>query len=76
VREAAIEGARLRLRPILMTSLAFCLGVVPLAIASGAGAVSRQVLGTAVLGGMLGVTILGILLTPVLYVILQGRKAS
>jgi multidrug efflux pump subunit AcrA (membrane-fusion protein) len=76
VREAAIEAARLRLRPILMTSMVFCLGVVPLAIASGAGAVSRQALGTAVLGGMLGATILGVVFTPVLYVILQGRKAS
>jgi HAE1 family hydrophobic/amphiphilic exporter-1 len=74
VLDAAIEGAKLRLRPILMTSLAFCLGVVPLAIASGAGAVSRQALGTAVLGGMLGVTLLGIVFTPVLYVMLQWRK--
>ena len=76
VLDAAIEGARLRLRPILMTSLAFCLGVVPLAVATGAGAVSRQALGTAVLGGMLGVTILGIIFTPALYVILQWRKAE
>ena len=75
-REAAVESARLRLRPILMTSLSFCLGVAPLVVASGAGAVSRQVLGTAVLGGMLGVTILGVVFTPVLYVILQGRKSA
>ncbi|MGD1870340.1 MAG: efflux RND transporter permease subunit [Neomegalonema sp.] len=66
--KAAVEAARLRLRPILMTSLAFILGVVPLLIATGAGAEMRQALGTAVFFGMLGVTIFGLLLTPIFYV--------
>jgi hydrophobe/amphiphile efflux-1 (HAE1) family protein len=66
--EAAIEACRLRLRPILMTSFAFILGVVPLVIASGAGAEMRQALGTAVFFGMVGVTLFGLLLTPVFYV--------
>ncbi len=66
--EAAIEAARLRLRPILMTAFAFILGVVPLVIATGAGAEMRQALGTAVFAGMLGVTIFGLFLTPVFYV--------
>ena len=66
--EAALEAARLRLRPILMTSFAFILGVVPLVIATGAGAEMRQVLGTAVFSGMIGVTLFGIFLTPVFYV--------
>jgi multidrug efflux pump len=66
-REAALEAARLRLRPILMTSMAFILGVVPLVLAHGAGAEMRQVLGTAVFSGMLGVTLFGIFLTPVLF---------
>ena len=66
--EAAVEAARLRLRPILMTSFAFILGVAPLVIASGAGAEMRQALGTAVFFGMLGVTFFGLLLTPVFYV--------
>src|SRR5207253_1208489 len=68
ITDAAIEAARLRLRPILMTSFAFILGVVPLVIASGAGAEMRQALGTAVFFGMLGVTFFGIFLTPVFYV--------
>ncbi len=75
-REAAVEAAQLRIRPILMTSFAFIMGVLPLVIATGAGAVSRQALGTAVFGGMLGVTLLGINFTPALYVLMQGRKAS
>ncbi len=70
--EAAIEAARLRLRPILMTSLAFILGVVPLVIASGEGAELRQALGTAVFAGMLGVTLFGLIFTPVFYVLAQG----
>ncbi|MDD9911270.1 MAG: multidrug efflux RND transporter permease subunit [Ahrensia sp.] len=68
-QDAAIQAARLRLRPILMTSFAFILGVVPLMIASGAGAEMRQALGTAVFFGMLGVTVFGLLFTPVFYVI-------
>ncbi len=66
--EAAIEAAHLRLRPILMTSFAFILGVLPLAVATGAGAEMRQALGTVVIFGMLGVTFFGIFLTPVFYV--------
>lgn len=66
--EAAIEASRLRLRPILMTAFAFILGVVPLMIATGPGAEMRQALGTAVFFGMLGVTFMGLFLTPVFYV--------
>ncbi|MBS0192155.1 MAG: multidrug efflux RND transporter permease subunit [Phycisphaerales bacterium] len=62
--DAALEGAKLRLRPILMTSFAFVLGCVPLAIASGAGAISRQVMGTAVIGGMLASTLIAIFIIP------------
>ncbi|HEX3870510.1 MAG TPA: efflux RND transporter permease subunit, partial [Pirellulales bacterium] len=71
-REAVLEACRLRLRPILMTSFAFILGVVPLVIAHGAGAEMRQMLGMAVFSGMLGVTIFGIFLTPVFYDVLQS----
>ena len=66
--EAATEAARLRMRPILMTSLAFILGVVPLVWAIGAGAELRQALGTAVFSGMIGVTFFGLIFTPVFYV--------
>jgi multidrug efflux pump len=69
---AAAEAARIRLRPILMTSFAFIMGVFPLVVASGAGAESRQVLGTAVFSGMMGVTVFGLLLTPVFYVSVQS----
>lgn len=69
--EAVIEASRIRLRPILMTSFAFILGVVPLMIASGAGAEMRQALGTSVFSGMLGVTFLGLFLTPVFYVVIR-----
>ncbi len=69
--EAAIEAATLRLRPILMTSFAFILGVVPLMIAKGAGAEMRNALGTAVFSGMLGVTFFGLLLTPVFYTVIR-----
>jgi multidrug efflux pump subunit AcrB len=65
--EAAAEAARLRLRPILMTSFAFILGVLPLVIAKGAGAEMDQALGTAVFAGMIGVTFFGIFLTPVFF---------
>ncbi|HEX7377337.1 MAG TPA: multidrug efflux RND transporter permease subunit [Pirellulales bacterium] len=71
-REAAINAAKLRLRPILMTSFAFILGVVPLVVAKGAGHEMRQQLGTAVCSGMTGVTFCGIFLTPVFYVVLQA----
>jgi len=69
--EAAIEASRLRLRPILMTSLAFTMGVVPLVLSSGAGSEMRQAIGVAVFFGMLGVTFFGLLLTPVFYVVVQ-----
>ncbi|MCJ2058513.1 multidrug efflux RND transporter permease subunit [Methylobacterium sp. J-048] len=75
-REAAVEAARVRLRPILMTSFAFILGVVPLAIATGAGSEMRQSLGTAVLTGMLGVTVFGLLFTPTFYVIVRRWGAK
>jgi hydrophobe/amphiphile efflux-1 (HAE1) family protein len=71
LRDAVLEACRLRLRPILMTSFAFILGVVPLVIATGAGAEMRQTLGMAVFSGMLGVTLFGIFLTPVFYYVLQ-----
>ena len=78
---AAREAAQTRLRPILMTSFAFILGVVPLVIATGAGAEMRQSLGTAVFSGMLGVTLFGLLFTPVFYVVVRwigrlGRRHS
>jgi multidrug efflux pump subunit AcrB len=66
--EAAIDAARTRLRPILMTSFAFILGVAPLVFSSGAGAEMRQALGTAVFAGMIGVTVFGLIFTPVFYV--------
>jgi gold/copper resistance efflux pump len=72
--EAAIEAARLRLRPILMTSLAFIMGVVPLVLATGAGAEMRQAMGVAVFFGMIGVTLFGLVLTPVFYVITSGKR--
>ncbi len=68
---ATLEACQLRLRPIMMTSLAFILGVVPLMISAGAGAEMRQTLGTAVFSGMLGVTLFGIFLTPVFYYVIQ-----
>jgi len=71
VVEAALKGARLRLRPILMTSFAFILGCVPLYIAAGAGSLSRQQLGTVVVWGMLIATLLGIFLTPVLFTVVE-----
>lgn len=74
VLEAVTEASRLRFRPILMTSLAFILGVVPLVTASGAGSVSRQSVGTAVFAGMIGVTVLGVFFIPVLYVLMQKRS--
>lgn len=76
--EAALEGARLRLRPILMTSFAFICGCLPLCIADGAGAASRQILGTAVVAGMLLATVIAILFVPMLYVSIErlfARKA-
>jgi len=77
--DAALEGARLRLRPILMTSFAFILGCVPLWTAKGAGAVGRQVLGTSVIVGMGAATALGIFIVPVLFVLVErltGKKKT
>ncbi len=73
--QAVLEAARLRLRPILMTSIAFIMGVVPLVLAHGAGAEVRQSMGATVFAGMIGVTIFGLFLTPVFYVLVQRRDA-
>jgi multidrug efflux pump subunit AcrB len=73
--DAAVQAARTRLRPILMTSFAFILGVLPLAIATGAGAEMRQSLGTAVFFGMIGVTLFGLIFTPVFYVVMRALVA-
>jgi len=72
--KAAIEGARLRFRPILMTSLAFILGVIPLMTASGAGAEARKVMGTSVFSGMVVATIIGVILIPAFFVMIEGNK--
>ena len=74
--EATLEACRLRLRPILMTSFAFIIGVIPLAVASGAGAEMRRSLGIAVFSGMLGVTLFGIFLTPVFFSVIQGLSET
>ena len=68
LRDAAIEAARIRFRPIIMTSMAFILGVVPLVIASGAGAASQRAIGTGVIGGMLSATLLGVIFVPIFFV--------
>jgi len=72
--EAAVEAARLRFRPLFMTALSFVLGVVPLLVASGAGSASRRSLGTAVFGGMLLSTVIGVFLTPVFFVFVQKLR--
>jgi multidrug efflux pump len=76
--QAAIEASRLRLRPILMTSMAFVMGVLPLVLSTGAGAEMRQAMGVAVFAGMIGVTAFGLFLTPVFYVLLRkpGRQPT
>src|SRR5690606_35707656 len=71
LREAIVEAARLRFRPILMTSFAFIMGVSPLAVSSGAGANARHAIGTGVIGGMLFATFLGLLMIPVFYVVVR-----
>jgi multidrug efflux pump len=76
VVEAAIEASRLRLRPILMTSFAFIMGVLPMAVSTGAGAEMRNAMGIAVFAGMLGVTLFGLILTPVFYVLLRNLRLS
>lgn len=70
--EAALTGARIRLRPILITSFAFILGTVPLGIATGAGAVSRQIIGTVVIRGMLAVTCIAVCLIPVTFYVVEN----
>lgn len=74
--QAAIEASRLRLRPILMTSLAFIMGVLPLVLSSGAGAEMRHAMGVAVFAGMIGVTAFGLFLTPVFYVVLRRMAGN
>jgi HAE1 family hydrophobic/amphiphilic exporter-1 len=74
--DAVVEACRIRLRPILMTSFAFILGVLPLVMATGAGAEMRQALGTAVFSGMIGVTLFGLLLTPVFFVVLSRPRSK
>ncbi len=74
--DAALEGARLRLRPILMTSFAFILGCVPLWIATGAGAVSRQIMGTTVIGGMLAASFIGIFIIPAAFYIVEKLSGA
>jgi HAE1 family hydrophobic/amphiphilic exporter-1 len=69
--DAALEGARLRLRPILMTSFAFILGCVPLWTASGAGSVARQIMGTTVIGGMLAASVIGIFFIPTIFYVVE-----
>jgi multidrug efflux pump len=76
IYEAALEAARLRLRPILMTSIAFVAGVVPLVLSTGAGAEMRHAMGVAVFAGMIGVTSFGLFLTPVFYVLLRSLVAG
>jgi HAE1 family hydrophobic/amphiphilic exporter-1 len=81
IEDAALEGARLRLRPILMTSFAFILGCVPLAIASGSGAIARKVMGSAVIGGMGAATVIAIFLIPVTFYVVEklshrGKKGE
>ena len=79
--EAALTGARIRLRPILMTSFAFILGTVPLWLATGAGAVSRRIIGTVVIGGMLAATCIAVCLIPVTFYVIEklarrGKEAK
>jgi HAE1 family hydrophobic/amphiphilic exporter-1 len=74
--DAALEGARLRLRPILMTSFAFILGCVPLWTATGAGSVSRQIMGTTVIGGMLAASVIGIFLIPAIFYVVEKLSGA
>ena len=75
-RSAVLEAAHLRLRPILMTSFAFIMGVIPLVLAQGAGAEVRHAMGVTVFAGMIGVTLFGLLLTPVFFVLLRRLTGS
>ena len=74
IAEAAVEAARIRLRPILMTSLAFILGVVPLVLATGAGQAGRHSVGTTVFGGMIVSTVLNLFFIPVLYLVIEDAR--
>ena len=74
ILESAIEGARLRFRPVAMTSFAFILGLLPLVIAEGAGAASRRAVGTPVFGGMIAAAVFGIFVIPMLYVVFQRLR--
>ena len=74
IREAAIMGARLRFRAVMMTSIAFVLGLVPLVVAQGAAMLSRRAVGTAVFGGMLAAALIGIFVIPMLYVVFQAMR--
>jgi HAE1 family hydrophobic/amphiphilic exporter-1 len=74
IRQAATEAAQQRFRAVMMTALSFLLGVVPLIVASGAGAASQQAIGIAVFGGMLAATVVGVIIVPVLYVLLQSMR--
>ncbi len=74
IREAAVVGARMRFRAVMMTSFAFILGLVPLVTASGAAALSRQAVGLPVFGGMLAASLLGIFMIPMLYVVFQTLR--
>jgi multidrug efflux pump len=76
LKDAVLDACRMRLRPILMTSVAFIMGVVPLVTSKGAGAEMRHAMGVAVFSGMLGVTFFGLLLTPVFYVVLGRVRAK
>jgi len=75
IREAAVEAARLRLRPIVMTSMAFIMGAVPLAIATGAGANSRHSIGTGLIGGMVAATSLALFFVPLFFVLIESLSA-
>jgi HAE1 family hydrophobic/amphiphilic exporter-1 len=74
LQESAIEGARLRFRPVMMTSFAFIMGLIPLVVAVGAGAASRRAVGTPVFAGMIAAAVLGVLLIPMLYVVFQWMR--
>ena len=74
VENAALDGARIRLRPILMTAFAFILGVMPLVVATGSGAESRHILGTAVMSGMLASSVVGIFLIPVSFYVVESWR--
>lgn len=76
LREAAVLGARMRLRAVMMTSIAFILGLVPLVWAEGAAALSRQAVGTPVFGGMIAAALVGIFMIPMLYVTFQGMRET